>query len=224
MLIQSAGEVIKHKVKRQIVLLSRYKKSTKLSVNVANHLTLSYLLLEEARAAKKYWKQYSEIIPAFDDFSGRHPRADDITNRLLNIGYHHLGDIVRKILTNNNIPPEVGLIHSARRMKSSPLVYDIMEMFRADVVDAEVVRFLRLKKKPFAALSQENTARFLRGINKRIERKFYLSNFKECRSYRYYIELQILKLVFAVNNMTIFHPINLPVRHDSRCSKKFDSK
>ncbi len=120
-------------------------------------------------------------------------------------------------IIEQNIPVEIGLMHSARESSSKPLVYDLMEIFRSDLVDTEVLRFLRLKKRFLNETNEKIIAQFINSINKRLEKKHFLKDFNECMPYRYYIEVQILKFIKAVNHKEIFEPISLPNRHDSRC-------
>ena len=100
--------------------------------------------MEEARFSKKYWSEFGEILPSY--FTGRKPHNKDILNYLLDIGYHHLTNITKSLLVKYKIPSDLGLLHIARNTGSSPLAYDLVEMFRADIVDAEVLKFFRLKK------------------------------------------------------------------------------
>jgi len=215
--VESAKRLVEIKTERQDALLKKYKK--KLSTNdILAAANIQAVLLSEARAAKLYWREFRLLLPSFLGFHGRKPRAADITNRLLDIGYHHLTNVVRKILDRNAVPSVMGILHVAHKTDSAPLAYDLVELFRADIVDAEVLRFLRLKKKVFINLDQRELAHFLHEVNERLERKYYLKDFKMCHPYTYYMELQILKFISAVNHKTVFDPLHLPARHDSRCS------
>lgn len=174
------------------------------------------VLLAEARAAKQYWTALESLLPEWAHFEGRQPRRADIANQLLDIGYHHLTNKVRNILDERDVSPAMGILHAAHGASSAPLAYDLVELFRADVVDAETVRFLRMKKKP-QKFEQKYIPIFLKSTNKRLEKRHYLKNFKQCHTYSYYMELQILKFIAAVNHRTTFEPIHLPMRHESRC-------
>jgi CRISPR-associated endonuclease Cas1 len=176
------------------------------------------LLLYEARAAKHFWKQYKILIPAWTLFPGRRARAKDVANSLLDIGYHHLANVVKKILEEHDVTLAPALFHVAHREKSAPLVYDLMELFRADIVDTEVLKYLRLKRVPLGTLEQKNISHFIYRLNKRLEKKYFLTDFKQCHTYRYYMELQIIKFIKAVNHKEVFQPIHLPQRHDTRCA------
>ena len=95
-----------------------------------------------------------------------------------------------------------------------------MELFRSDIVDAEVLRVLRLKKQPSIELTQKDIVIFIHNLNKRFEKSYFLRDFKQCQTYRYYLELQLVKFIKAINHKEVFVPLTLPTRHDTRCSCK----
>jgi CRISPR-associated endonuclease Cas1 len=210
--------IIKLKIYRQGLLLKKYKSLPFLEKSYPKK-TIQDLFLIEARAAKYFWSKFNTLLPKAY-FDGRKPHSGEIANQLLDIGYHHLAGKVKKILVKYNIPTELALLHKASSMKSEPLVYDLMEMFRADVVDAEVLRFLRSKKKIIKEVSGKVIPIFLNRINKRCERLYYLKVFETCRSYSYYMELQNLRFIKAINSKEVFKPIDLPNRHENRCANK----
>jgi len=208
---QSAYVIICYKTQRQASLLAFPITESKLPT------TIGQLLLFEGRIAQQYWKQFRKKLPLWTTFVSRKARNNDVVNRLLDIGHHHLAGIVTKICLANGMTPALGLIHKAKTEKSKPLVYDLMELFRADVVDREVLRFFCLKKKPCTTIDEKDISDFLHRINKRLERKVYLKDFRQCHTYRYSMEVQILKFQKAVNHNEVFKPIILPQRHESRC-------
>jgi CRISPR-associated endonuclease Cas1 len=213
--VESAKQLIRIKIERQSALLKKYK-TPGIEADFGHAQTIAAVSLEEARAAKRYWHSFRSLIPVYASFAGRRPHAQDIGNRLLDIGYHHLTNIVKKLLEKHDISSTLGLLHVARLSDSAPLAYDLIELFRADIVDAEVLRFLRLKKKPLRSVEKE-LSHFLHEINERLERHYYLKDFRQCHTYRYYMELQILKCISAVNHRKPFDLLHLPTRHDSRC-------
>lgn len=177
------------------------------------------LLLIEARAAKTYWTLFRKLLPNYPEFKSRNRKGTDQVNILLNIGYHHLVAETRKIFGKHNIPTDVGLVHIAHTNKAEPLIYDLIELFRADVVDSEVLRFLRLKKNKLHSIKEREIAHFVHRISKRLNRRYFLKDFDSCQTYRYYMELQLLKFAKAINHQEIFKPLSLPSRHENRCTK-----
>jgi CRISPR-associated endonuclease Cas1 len=212
----SARVIIDSKINRQNALLKKYKRPPFVGSNKTSDP--NSLLLLEARAAKHFWTEFRYLMPPWTNFSGRKARHKDVVNTLLDIGYHHLSTQVKKILEAHTVTFAPALLHVAHREKSAPLVYDLMEMFRSDVVDSEVLKFVRLKRKPILRIEQADIAQFVYRINQRLEKKRYLRDFGQCHSYRYYLELQVIKFIKAVNHQEVFAPMQLPARHDTRCT------
>ncbi len=213
--LESAKQIIEHKTRRESALLSHFGiESFPVDISHAQHI--QELLLIEARAARHLWKHFRELLPNEYYFPGRVPGAKDVSNRLLDVGFHHLTNNVAAYLNARDVSTSLGLLHVPRTSDAAPLAYDLVELFRADIVDAEVLRYLRLKKKP---ITDPNThiPHFLHEVNERLNRRHYLKDFKQCHTYRYYIELQILRFIHSVDHQRCFTPIALPDRHDSRC-------
>jgi CRISPR-associated endonuclease Cas1 len=213
--LETAKKIIDVKITRQNTLLKKYHRAV-IQTNIHRKNSLGEILLEEARVAKSFWKEFKRLLPAYCDFLGRKPRSSDIANKLLDIGYHHLMNVVMGILNKYKVPSDIALFHVARNSDSKPLIYDLVEMFRSDIVEAEVLRFLRLKKKKLIKIEKE-IPHFLHEVNKRLEKKYYLKDFRMCHTYRYYMEVQVLKFIKAVNKRQIFESMGLPARHDNRC-------
>lgn len=212
---ESAKRLVAFKIERESVLLRRYRQPAFIP-NLAPATIIRDVLLIEARAAKHFRRAFRTLISPELGFKGRTPGGRDPVNKLLDVGYHHVTHIVRKFLETRDVPPALSLLHVARKSDSSPLAYDLVELFRADIVDAEVLRFLRLKKKPLVTADTE-IAHFLHEVNERIGRPYYLKDFCRCHAYRYYMELQMLKFIAAVNHGEPFEPVRLPARHETRC-------
>tara|TARA_B100002051_G_C16725449_1_gene635024 strand:+ start:1696 stop:2418 length:723 start_codon:yes stop_codon:yes gene_type:complete len=216
--LETARVIIELKINQRSNLLKKYHQPTFDAVYSAT--SIDQLLLYEARAAKHFWSRYKKLLPVWTNFAGRKPRDKDVVNGLLDIGYHHLSNKVSNLLEEKNVTPAPALIHVAQSAKSKPLVYDLMEIFRADLIDSELLRYLRLKKKPIALVTDEHVAHFLHEINERLDRRHYLRDFKQCQTYHYYMDLQITKFIKAVNHGGVYEPLHLPSRHDSRCACK----
>lgn len=214
--VPTAQRIVEIKIHRRSILLRRYHMPT-YPKSALPAESLNAVRLYEARAAKHFWKQYALLLPDWIQFSGRQPHRNDIGNILLDIGYHHITNLIEKTLETRRVSPALGLMHIAGTRNSAPLAYDLVELFRADLVDAEVLRFFRLKKRPFNKVTSEHIGHLLHEVNERLERKYYLRDFKQCHTYRYYLELQIIKFIKAVNRKEIFEPLHLPARHESRC-------
>ncbi|HLD70513.1 MAG TPA: CRISPR-associated endonuclease Cas1 [Negativicutes bacterium] len=212
----SAEKIMNIKNQRRELMLKKYGVLLP-HIRLADYHNNQAIMLAEGRAAQLFWKQFSLPLPSWCGFRARMPGSDDIVNRLLDLGYHQITNVTRKILEKYDISPALGILHVARKSTSAPLAYDLVEMFRADIVETEVLKFLRMKKQPMEQLRQKDIPIFLYRINRRLARRHFIKSFKQCHTYLYYMELQILKFISAVNHKEVFSPIHLPSRHDGRC-------
>jgi CRISPR-associated endonuclease Cas1 len=214
----SAEKLIEIKIIRSNILLQHFNKKINLPAVIVP--SINTLLLLEGRMARAYWNKYKLLLPEWILFEARSAQSTDITNKLLDIGYHHLAHIVQKVLVEKECETALALLHRAQSSNAKPLVYDLMEMFRADLVDITVLTWLRQKKRPIQKLSTKHIAHFIHDIQERLEKQYYLEDFKQCHTYHYYIDLQITKFIKAVNHQQVFKPLYLPTRHDTRCTCK----
>lgn len=100
----------------------------------------------EGIGARIYFQAFAGVIPEPFSFTGRNRRPPkDPVNSLLSLGYTLLAQTIEMILHIQGIETQIGFIHQPKDLKSL-LVLDIMEMFRARIVDDMVVRLLRAKK------------------------------------------------------------------------------
>jgi CRISPR-associated protein Cas1 len=96
------------------------------------------LLAAEGRAAQKYWEAVRLVVAVPDDWPGRTGRgATDPVNAALNYGYGILYAQVERAVVLAGLDPYAGFIHADRPGKPS-LVLDLIEEFRAPVVDRTV--------------------------------------------------------------------------------------
>lgn len=96
----------------------------------------------EGEAAAVYFAQWPLLLSEKErsrwDWSGRSRRpATDPVNALLNYGYSLLTSDSIKALNNCGLDPHAGFLHSSRRNKPA-LALDLMEEFRAPIVDSVV--------------------------------------------------------------------------------------
>jgi len=100
------------------------------------------IMVLEAHAASRYWASLGTMIPDRLEFPGRRTRgASDPVNRLLNYGYAVLRNEVWSAVTYAGLDPFCGFLHADRSSRPS-LVLDLMEEFRAPVVDSIVMRMV----------------------------------------------------------------------------------
>jgi CRISP-associated protein Cas1 len=101
------------------------------------------LLGVEGGAARVYWRGVTALLEGVAAFAGRTGRgAADPVNALLNYGYGVLAQAVWGAVLNAGLEPYAGFLHVDRPGKPS-LVLDLMEEFRAPVVDRPVIAMCR---------------------------------------------------------------------------------
>lgn len=96
----------------------------------------------EGTAARRYWELFSLMIPQEIEFPGRiRHGATDLVNSLLNYGYAVLSSRVELAILKSGLLPNVGFLHAAQPGKPV-LAFDLIEEFRAAVVDRSVITIL----------------------------------------------------------------------------------
>lgn len=94
----------------------------------------------EGRAAASYWQVLAQHEWLGSEFKGRTGRgAQDPANQALNYGYGILSSVIWNSLTNAGLEVYLGALHAVRPGKPA-LVLDVMEEYRAWVVDRAVIK------------------------------------------------------------------------------------
>lgn len=97
----------------------------------------------EGRMASHYWDMVKLLLEGVNDFPGRVRKgAKDLVNRLLNYGYAILRTRVLIELHRHKISPHISFLHVAGNGRAT-LSFDLMEIFRSQVVDRVVISELR---------------------------------------------------------------------------------
>lgn len=155
-----ARYLIKEKLKSQKKLLDTYNKNYKvqelkgaavgieeLTRKVDEATDISSLMGLEGSAARLYYSCFGTLIFNLDFvWNGRkkHPAHDPI-NAMLSYGYFLLEKDVRIGLSTSGMLLDIGVLHNLDFRKES-LVYDLMEPFRAAIVDRIVLKAINLRK------------------------------------------------------------------------------
>ncbi|HMV42917.1 MAG TPA: CRISPR-associated endonuclease Cas1 [Leptospiraceae bacterium] len=114
---------------------------------LANSNWRERLLGTEGGGAHIYWNtlRESDLFP--DSFEARKGRgASDIVNQALNLGYSILMSYIWNAVIKSGLEPYLGFFHVVRPGKPS-LILDIMEEYRAWVVDRSVIKLRHLLEK-----------------------------------------------------------------------------
>jgi len=98
----------------------------------------------EGQAAIYYWSMVKELIPKQYEFTEReHQHANNVVNVMLNYGYGILYGRLLIAIIASGLSPEIGFLHKEQREKPT-LSYDLIEPFRAPIVDKTVIGMLNL--------------------------------------------------------------------------------
>lgn len=135
---------------------------------------LASMVRMEAQGAVKYWA-YIRVLLSDDgvDFERRVRRgATDLVNCMLNYGYAILYSRVWQALLAAKLNPYDSIVH-ARQPGKPAFVYDVVEMFRAQVVDRVVFTLIQ-KGTPLAIsrgiLDSDTRKQLSRGVLERLNR------------------------------------------------------
>lgn len=156
--LKTAQSIVKHKIYGQRKLLQKYlsnnsdpqvSESVKmlgiLSATAPKTKNLDKLRGLEGYAAAEYFKVFGKTLKTPEiKFSARSRQpARDIVNSLLNYGYAVLQKELTVMLAANGLHPGIGFLHNLYRNRPS-LSLDMLELFRADIIDRMVVKALNL--------------------------------------------------------------------------------
>lgn len=87
-------------------------------------------LINEANIAKRYWEKYFTCLGTPQ--KREHKNASDFANICLNYGYAVINSLICRSVIIHGLITGLGIHHSGK-YNSTPLVYDLMEPFRAFV-------------------------------------------------------------------------------------------
>ena len=150
----------------------------------------------EGVAAQQYWKNFP--LPNHEIDGIKRERYGDYPNNFLNYGYAILTSYVWQSIINSGLEPYAGVLHTNRPGKPS-LVLDIMEEYRAWVVDRNIIKIKSsLKDRKF--LDAVIKKRIIEEINKTISKK-YLYN-KKNLSLQSIMQRQVYKIVGSFMQQT----------------------
>ena len=149
--LQLAKKIIVAKIHNSKVVLQRVNKNAidKIAFlkNLKNDAMCSenfdYLRGIEGIAAKEYFLGISEILPYDFNFNKRiNFKANDKFNVLLNFGYSLLRNDIYNMVISKGLNPYIGFFHRIRNGHDA-LVSDLMEEFRAYVIDNLILKIVK---------------------------------------------------------------------------------
>ncbi len=128
----------------------------------------------EAQTAVKYWAYIRELL-ADDNISfekREHRGATDLVNSMLNYGYAILYARVWQAILAAKLNPYDSLIHAVNRHNPT-FVYDVIELFRSQVVDRVVITLIQKKTELTmnkALLSDDTRRQLAQNVMERLNR------------------------------------------------------
>ncbi len=155
-----AVSIVSAKLSNQRRILLRYRrrrgtevigdaaaKLRRLAAKTGNVVNVDELRGLEGAGAASYFKTFGRLITnglfEFNDRNRRPPR--DPVNACLSFGYTLLGSLIEGEVAAAGLDPMIGFLHSTEYGRPS-LALDILEEFRAPVVDAMVLKLINLRK------------------------------------------------------------------------------
>lgn len=168
----------------------------------------------EGGAAALYWKAFAELIPAPWQMPRRqaHPAPDPI-NALLSLGYSILYNSVAGLLQARGIHAALGYLHVAGGDHQA-LASDLMESYRAYVVDATLLHLLHARQLDpgdhrqqagRCLLGPDTTRTFIRALENRFNTVQQHPQDTERMDLRRVIDRDILLLVAALRSGDASH-------------------
>lgn len=166
----------------------------------------------EAEAARLYWEGFKLLVPEHVGFDSRRKRYEnprDLANALLNYSYGLLAADALLAVVYAGLDPYVGFLHEDYERRPA-LVMDLMEEFRAPVVDRAVLRLLQQTSPGQRALDENHMltrewrARAYKAFASRMRERVTFEN--RSLALEDHVVRQARKLAAAVNLRTRYTP------------------
>ncbi len=185
--------IVEHKIVSQRRIISRHLRNhpnpalsealqqlERLQTRISNTKDIASVMGLEGACGRHYFQVFSHLLRnqnfTFEDRNRRPPR--DPVNAMLSLGYSLLTRELAHLLEANGINPFLGLLHGLRKGRDS-LALDLIEEFRAPVVDRFILSLLNLQQfhpddfhhstQHGVQLHEDSLRRFLRFWEERME-------------------------------------------------------
>lgn len=217
--LEFSKRIISSKIHNQSVVLERYGKSRRVNVkDVTNNMkasehkistcgSMEQIMGYEGAAARQYFVTLGQLVEEdfkFEKRSRRPPK--DAFNSMLSLGYSMLMNEIYGKLENRGLNPYFGFMHQDRE-KHPTLASDLMEEWRAVIVDAVVmnlvngheIRIDQFEIEDGVFLKRDAMRTFINKMEKRFgTENSYLKQVDYRVSFRRSLELQIDSLIHAM--------------------------
>lgn len=161
----------------------------------------------EATSATVYWEYVRELIQ--DDIDGFYSRvkqgATDLVNSMLNYGYAILYPRIWQAALRYQLNPYMGFVHYADG--NANLVFDMIELFRAQAVDRVVISLIQKKETlgvKNGKLDDSTKKKLTASVLERLNRKERYRG--EMRSFVEIIDAQFRELIATMSTGNAFRP------------------
>lgn len=141
-------------------------------------------LMNEANIAKQYWSNY--FVEIGNPIRREHLNAKTFENGCLNYGYAVINTLVYRSIIVHGLIAGLG-IHHIGKYKSTPLVYDLMEPYRA-FIDYYFYQFVQEKEYDYEAENYKEWFKYLAESIKNYRIKIDDNSYKIVDSIDIYIE------------------------------------
>ena len=158
-------------------------------------------LMNEANIAKQYWQNYFFFLS--EPMKREHQNAQSFENACLNYGYAVLKTIVYRSILIHGLLPNLG-IHHRGNYKTTPLVYDLTEPFRA-FIDYYLFQFSQLYPMEFEYEEIQEWIKYIPNCLRKYRIKHKGNSYKIVDIIDIYIE-EIANAFATFNCSTIFLP------------------
>ncbi|RMG96969.1 MAG: CRISPR-associated endonuclease Cas1 [Chloroflexi bacterium] len=180
--------------------------------------SINTLMGIEGMAARHYFHLYRQAFASRWQFTNRNRRPPkDPVNALLSLGYTFLGHAMMTALEAAGLDPYLGYFH-AEKYNRPALALDLLELFRAPVVDSltlvllnkQVLRPTDFQVNPKTGgiyLSNRGLRRFLQQFSSRLESEIKVRELGRTISYRKLFEVEARKIArFIMNDTEPYQP------------------
>lgn len=233
--IELSRRIISSKLKNQIVVLKRYEKSKKYSVEqqlkmmricrekLSSCRTIPEIMGYEGQGAKAYFEGLALLIKPEFAFCGRNKRPPrDEFNSMLSLGYSVIMNEVYGKIEMKGLNPYFGFMHRDKE-KHPTLASDMMEEWRAVIVDSTVMSMINgneIHKEDFVTdmdepgcfLTRNGIKTYLSKLEKKLQTDVrYLDYVDYAVSFRRGMALQLDLLVKAIEHEDplLYRPIEI---------------
>lgn len=231
--INLSKQIIKGKIKNQLVVLQRYARSKQLGISAfMNQIkfcrekidtcdSIAQIMGYEGIAARIYFEALALLVDEEFKFRGRSKRPPkDEFNALLSLGYSIVMNEIFTKIVQKGLNPYFGFLHQDKP-KHATLASDLLEEWRSILVDSLVLKMINgheiLKEHFYRGedggfyLNKEGMSIFISAIDKKM--KTVVKYFDDCAEadFRRGIEIQVMKLVHAMQagDALIYKPVEI---------------